>query len=119
MSNKSPTGRRREGRNNFDPSVSPSDVCPYKKPEYCMDFQDGWDEARKDWERRQEEFVGECETTMQNLVDQNQCNHIYGYQIYEDYGDITSDPVHESGLWVDISCDFCPSCGKDLRKEKD
>lgn len=50
MSNKTPSGRRKAGREAFNPNTGPMDVQPYKPGSwaYMMDLQDwleGWKEA--------------------------------------------------------------------------
>lgn len=57
---KTPSKRRRDGRNAFDPSVEdPTSMCPYKKDSWgyefrLRDFLDGWEEARVGYEKEME-----------------------------------------------------------------
>jgi ribosome modulation factor len=55
MSTKTPSGRRRAGREAYDPSCSKDDkflLCPYSKqnPDYD-DWIEGWEEALKHHEK--------------------------------------------------------------------
>ena len=50
-------------------------------------------------------------------VDQNQCKHIYSIDPVENsYGELGVEVDYTPG-WGEFVCEFCPRCGKDLRKE--
>jgi hypothetical protein len=52
MSHKTPSGRRRAGRNAFDPNFEPEELNPYHNTTqwgadiYSRDWLDGWNEAK-------------------------------------------------------------------------
>ena len=54
-----PSNRRREGRNAFDPTLDPESTCRYKDPGKKEDWMDGWNKAKNDCEM--EQLVAEAE----------------------------------------------------------
>jgi len=61
MSSKTPSGRRRAGRNAFEPYVDPMDVQPYQVgtwefKAYLLDWLEGWSEAKRAYEKEQKEL---------------------------------------------------------------
>lgn len=59
-----PSNRRREGREAFDPEMVPD--CPYKDPSKRADWLDGWNEAKETHHQEQAD-----EREEMNLFDQH------------------------------------------------
>ena len=128
MSNKSPLVSpistekvmrlRREGRNAFAPDVDPAKVNPYRMW-FAIEWLEGWKEAKAAWEAEcgWEAVEYECN----DIVDQSRCEHILGfdaeYPEYENEGAVLL-LLRGDNDYPEYACDFCPKCGKDLRKEK-
>lgn len=50
-----PSNRRHEAREAFDPNCSPMELCQYKNPSYIKDWMDGWEEAEEAYYAEQED----------------------------------------------------------------
>ena len=62
MGTTTPSSRRRDGRNAFQPCADPEEACPYKKggwnyKYYYPDFLEGWKESEKEYQEEKEESI--------------------------------------------------------------
>ncbi len=58
MDNNTPSSRRREGRNAFEPGLTDSEAlaqCPYRDSYSSEDWMDGWHEEQATFDSQQEE----------------------------------------------------------------
>jgi len=57
MGSRTPSHRRREGREAFEPGLDPTAFCPYRgrhwdaQASYRQDWLDGWNEAKEAYEK--------------------------------------------------------------------